>query len=181
MFTKIKNRLRLLWLLLRSKDGADYARSLGVKVGSGCRIYIRAFGSEPFLIEIGDRVTITADVKLITHDGSTWLMRDKKGRRYHYRPIKIGNDVFIGVNSIILPGVCIEDEVIIAAGSVVTKSIPSGVIVAGNPAKIIGRYSDYKANALHNFVCDEDIDPQLTYQERINQLVINEFKPFLNL
>ena len=57
--------------------------------------------------------------------------------------VKIGNRVFIGANSTVLCNVTIGDDVIIGAGSVVTKSIPSNSVVAGNPAKIIGRTSDY--------------------------------------
>lgn len=119
----INKVLDLIYLKFRGK--IKYARKLGVKIGSGCRIYSVEFGSEPFLISIGDNVTITAGVKFITHDGSSWLMRDEKGRRFYFQPIQIGNNVFVGMNSIIMPGVKIEDNVIVAAGSVVTKSIPA--------------------------------------------------------
>lgn len=165
--------------IIRTKGDAGYARFLGVKIGDGCRIYSFSFGSEPFLIEIGDRVTITSGVKILTHDGSTWLMRDDKGRRYLYRKVIIGNDVFIGVDSIIMPGVVIQDKVVIGAGSVVTKSVPSGVIVAGNPAKIIGSYEAYKENAFGNFVSDKDIDKTCSYKERILKVVDNSIKDFL--
>ena len=120
-----------------------FARKLGVTVGENCRLYITEFGTEPFLISIGDKVTITSGVRLLTHDGSTWLYNDDKGRRQLYRKIEIGSNVFIGVNSIILPGVKIGDNCIIAAGSVVAKSVRSGSIVGGNPARFIGNYSDY--------------------------------------
>lgn len=56
---------------------------------------------------------------------------------YSKGPVKIGNNVWIGDNAIILPGVNIGDGAIIAANAVVTHSIPSGVIAGGNPAKII--------------------------------------------
>lgn len=52
-----------------------YARYKGVHIGDECRIYIRSWGSEPFLISIGDNVTITSGVKFITHDGSTCLVK----------------------------------------------------------------------------------------------------------
>lgn len=58
-------------------------------------------------------------------------------------PITVGNRVWIGGDSIILPGVTIGDDVIVAAGSVVTKDVPDKAIVGGNPAKII-RYVDEK-------------------------------------
>ncbi|WP_317168577.1 acyltransferase [Mucilaginibacter agri] len=135
--------------------------------------------SEPFLIEIGDKVTITSGVRILTHDGSTWLMNDKKGRRFLYRSVKIGNNVFIGVNSIIMPGVIIEDDVIVAAGSIVTKSIPGGVIVGGNPAKIIGSYQEYIQNGLSTLHTSEDFDVTVSYQEAIEKIVDRTHKPFL--
>jgi acetyltransferase-like isoleucine patch superfamily enzyme len=106
-------------------------------------------------------------------------MNDEKGRRYLYRRIEIGNNVFIGVNSIVMPGVKIEDYVIIAAGSIVTKSVPSGVIIAGNPAKIIGNYEDYKKGVLNKYISDKDIDFNLDYQSRIEMVLDNSFKKYL--
>lgn len=155
-----------------------YAKYCGVSVGRNCRIYIRKFGTEPWLISIGDNVTITSGVKILTHDGSTWLFRDDKGRRYLYRKVVIGNGVFIGVNSIILPGVKIGDNCIIAAGSVVVKSVPAGSIVGGNPAKIIGSYSNIERNALENYMSEFDFDLDCKYKDRINKLVDNSFKSF---
>jgi acetyltransferase-like isoleucine patch superfamily enzyme len=158
--------------------GGVYAKYIGVKIGNNCRIYTKGFGSEPFLITIGNHCTITTGVEFITHDGSTWLHRDEKGRRYHYAPIEIGNNVFIGVNSIIMPGVKIEDKVIVAAGSVVTKSLPSGVIVGGNPAKIIENYDELERKRLETFISDADMDKSLNQKERILK-VVQPFKPFI--
>jgi acetyltransferase-like isoleucine patch superfamily enzyme len=159
--------------------GPEYARRLGAKVGSGCRIYTTRFGSEPFLISIGDRVTITSGVTLLTHDGATWLTRDERGRRYQYRPVTIGSDVFIGVNAIIMPGVTIGDEVIVAAGSVVTKSVPANSVVAGAPARIIGTYNDYRARALKEFPSDADALRNVSYRERVLAMLDREPRPFL--
>jgi acetyltransferase-like isoleucine patch superfamily enzyme len=162
------------------KSGVDYARYKGVSVGKDCRIYTTSFGSEPWMISIGNKVTITSGVVLLTHDGSTWLMSDENGRRYLYKRIVIGNHVFIGVNSILMPGVKVEDNVIVAAGSVVTKSIPSGVIVAGNPARIIGDYETHKQNVLKNYVSDKDINLNKDYMARIEEVIVDEFKDFMN-
>ncbi len=162
-----------------TKGGVAYARRIGVVVGDNCRIYTRHFGSDPFLITIGDRVTVTANVHFLTHDGSLCLFRDDKGRRYKYQPIEIGNDVFIGINSIIMPGVKIDDKVIIAAGSVVTKSVPSGSIVAGVPAKIIGDFEDFKHKSLNDCISHRDIDFSKSYKERVLEVVSNTYKDYL--
>jgi len=174
LISKIKS-----YFILYFQGGVAYAKHLGVKIGENCRIYTTYFGSEPFLITIGNNVTITSGVKFLTHDGSTWLMRDQKGRRFYYAPIEVKNNVFIGVNSIIMPGIKIEDRVIIAAGSVVTKSVPSGVVVAGIPAKIIGKYDDIERRMLESYVSEQDIDKSISYKSRIEKIVSSKFKPFM--
>lgn len=158
-----------LKIRLLSKMGhhVEAARALGVKVGQGCRIYTRNFGSEPWLIKIGNRVTITADVMFITHDGATWLVRDEKGRRFRFAPIEIGDDVFVGVRSIIMPGVRIGNRCVVGAGSVVNKSVPSGFVVAGVPARIVGRFEDYEEAALRTLISEKDMRGE-NEQDRIN-------------
>jgi len=178
MFKSILRIIRTNYLKF-SLSGEEYLRHLGISVGEGCRIFTSSFGSEPWLISIGNNVTITSGVKLLTHDGATWLIRDERGRRYSFKRIQIGNNVFIGVNAIIMPGVIIEDNVIIAAGSIVTKSVPSGSIVGGNPAKIIGKYDDYKAKALNDFVSDHEMDKNIDLKERINANLDDKAKPFM--
>lgn len=169
---------KYFWLYFFSKE--KYAEMIGVKIGLGCRLLIDEWSTEPFLIQIGNNVTITSRVVILTHDGSTWLMRDKKGRRYLYRRVKIGNNVFIGVDSIIMPGVIIEDNVIIAAGSVVTKSIPSGKIVGGNPAKIIGDFEENRKRALESYISEKDRTRNRNYEQDVLSIVDKKSKGFLN-
>jgi acetyltransferase-like isoleucine patch superfamily enzyme len=173
----IKKFIHLIFRLVLSYN--DYAKYRKVVFGQNCRIYTKNFGSEPFLISIGNNVTVTSGVKFVTHDGTTWLMRDEKGRRYFYQRISIGDNVFIGVNSIILPGVKIENNVIVAAGSVVTKSIPNDVIVAGVPAKIIGKFNEIETRMLSNYISDIDMDSRLSYEDRILKVVTNGYKNYL--
>jgi acetyltransferase-like isoleucine patch superfamily enzyme len=137
--------LKKLWDLIQQArlSRTDYARWKGVKIGKDCRIITRTFGTEPFLIEIGDRVTVAANVAFLTHDGATWLLRDERGRKQHYAPIRIGSDCFVGYGAIILPGVEIGDRVIVGAGSVVTKSVPANSVVAGNPARHICTFDEW--------------------------------------
>ena len=121
----------------------DYMRKKGVVIGENCDILSKNFGSEPYLIEIGNHVQITSGVKFFTH-GAGWVLREDIPDFDSFGRIRIGNNVYIGNNALIMPGVTIEDNVIIGAGSVVTKSIPSGYIVAGNPAIKIGNIVDFK-------------------------------------
>lgn len=121
---------------------AKIAKKYGVTCGVNCCFLedpFKLFGTEPYLINIGNHVEITNGCRLITHDGSVWLMREKKEycNLDHFGPIKIGNNVFIGANSIILPGTVIGDNYIIGAGSVVKGHLDSDSVYAGVPVKKI--------------------------------------------
>lgn len=99
--------------------------------------------NEPHLIFIGQNTTIAGNVDFVTHDNSISKVMDKATDLFG--KIEIGRNCFIGARSIIMYGVKIADNVIVAAGSVVTKSInESYVIVAGNPARVISSWERFK-------------------------------------
>jgi carbonic anhydrase/acetyltransferase-like protein (isoleucine patch superfamily) len=92
----------------------------------------------PWLIEIGDYCKITRGVQILTHDYSRSVLRRGYGDIIaEAKKTKIGNNVFVGTNSVILMGTIIGDNVIIGAGSVVSGNIPANSVVAGNPARVI--------------------------------------------
>lgn len=155
------------WLIISLRGKEAYARAAGVRIGQGCRILIHDFGSEPFLVAIGDRVTVTTRVLFLTHDGSTWLMRDDRGRRQRYGAITIGSDVFIGAGAILMPGVTVGDRCVIGAGSVVTKSVPAGSVVAGNPARWITSYEAFVAHGLATLPADGDYPAGLPIRDKV--------------
>lgn len=168
--SKIKSLLELFHFY--SKGSISYARMKGVKVGENCRLYTKSWGSEPFLITIGDKVTITSGVKILTHDGSTWLVHDSKGNRYqHYAPVTIGNNVFIGVNSIIMPGVTIGNRVVIGAGSTVTKDIPDNSVAVGSPARVVSSFDQIEEKIKNNYVNNSDISHIDDYKERVYEAI----------
>ena len=112
------------------------ARKAGVKIGENNFIASHFWSSEPYLITIGSNCDITSGVKFFTHGGAR-AARATYPKFDFFGKINVGSYVYIGTNSLIMPGVSIGDNVLIAAGSVVTKSIPSNVVVGGNPAKIL--------------------------------------------
>lgn len=122
----------------------DYARRLGVKVGKGCIIASKEFPFEGYLIEIGDYVRIAAHASFYTH-GSVVALRPlyNDPNLDQFGKIRIGNYTSIGSYAMILPGVTIGDRCIVGGGAVVTKSVPDGCMVAGNPARIIGHTEDF--------------------------------------
>ncbi|MEB8068895.1 acyltransferase [Mammaliicoccus fleurettii] len=143
------------WLkkFIKKELSIKEAEKLGVKIGKNCRflnVTSSTFGSEPYLINIGNHVTITRGVSFITHDGGVWVFRNEEKNIDVFGKIKVGNNVFIGLNSLILPGVTIGDNVVIAAGSIVTKNIESNSVVGGNPARKIRAIEEYREKSWEN-------------------------------
>lgn len=143
---KMIHKLRWIIISILSKFfGEDikvkYLRKSGLTIG-GCRIYSDIVTSEPFLIEIGENVTISTDVTFVTHDNS--IIKINKELPNLYGKIRIGNNCFIGERAILMYGVSIPNNTIVAAGSVVTKSISEErVILGGNPAKVISTWDKF--------------------------------------
>lgn len=122
------------------------AKKIGVNIDESSRIIsMPNFGSEPYLITIGKHVTISSEVNFVTHDGATWCFRETDEYKgiFKYGKIFVGDNCFIGMRSIILPGVKIGNNCIVAAGAVVTKDVPDGCIVGGVPARIIESSDSY--------------------------------------
>ena len=96
-------------------------------------------------IKIGSNCKITSGVTIVAHDYSWSNIIESNKMIYPSggKPVQIGDNVFIGVNTTIVGPVKIGDNVIIGAGSVVCKDLPSGTVCAGNPAKVIKKVDDY--------------------------------------
>ncbi len=124
-------------------------KNLFKSVGKNFFFQPRIIPDEPKLISFGDNVCVASGVTFVTHDVIDKVLNNMNYNvnfYYNCAPIKIGNNVFIGCNVTILPGVKINDNVIIAAGSVVTKDVPSNSVIGGNPAKKISTFDDYVEN-----------------------------------
>jgi maltose O-acetyltransferase len=93
------------------------------------------------LISIGDDCILAPNVHILAHDASTKVQLGYT----RVARVEIGKRVFIGAESIILPGVTIGDDAIVAAGSVVTRDVPPGTLVAGNPARFVKTVEAYIA------------------------------------
>lgn len=152
-----------------------YKRFFNIKFGKNVRVTGKnvAFGSEPYLIKIGDNCTITGGVIFETHDGGIGIFRNKYPGINIFGGIEIGSNVFIGNRTIIMPGVVIGDNVIIGAGSIVTQSFPSNVVIAGVPARIIKSTDEYLENNLKKAVFVHATDPLERKKEILKSLNIN--------
>ena len=128
-----------------------YFRSSGVKIGENVSIISPIspviFSSEPYLVSIGDDTTISFDVTFVTHDAATRVIRhlpDGNKETVIYGTIEVGKNCFIGAKSTILPNVKIGDNTVIGSCSLVNRDIPSNVIAAGNPCKVICTLDEYR-------------------------------------
>ena len=133
---------RLLYILRKLIYSPEkWARYIGVNIGHNNLIGKNHWSSEPYLITIGSPCQLT-NCKFFTHGGGN-CVRDKHPDFDIFGKVVIGDYVYIGTNALIMPGVTIGNNVLVAAGSVVTKSIPAKVVVAGNPARIICTIDEY--------------------------------------
>ena len=137
------NWLKELVYRLRGEYTTEKLISMGMTVGKNFK-RLNGVILDPghcWLIEIGDNVTMAPRVHILCHDASTkqHLGYTKIGR------VTIGNNVFIGAESIVLPGVTIGDNVIIGANSTVTHDIPEGSVAVGSPARVICTLDEYLA------------------------------------
>lgn len=140
MYNPFKTISRFYWRYIASPE--KYARYLGVKIGNNCFISTREWSSEPYLVTIGDNVAITHNVSIFTHGGA------RVARRIYpdfdvFGKVEIKDWAYIGANSIIMPGVTIGEGALVAAGSVVTKSVAPYTVVGGNPARYICTVQEY--------------------------------------
>ena len=134
----------------------EYMRSKGVKIGKGCFISTRNIPEEGYLIEIGNYVRMASNSSIYTHGGVIPLrvLKDDPNLEI-FGKVKIGNYTSIGAYAMIMPGVTIGERCIVAGGAVVTKSVPDGWMVAGNPARFIGYTEDFykKIKEKYDFGC----------------------------
>lgn len=126
---------------LRGEFTTEKLVSMGMKVGKNfCRLNgVILDPGHCWLIEIGDDVTLAPRVHILCHDASTKIFMNytKVGN------VTIGNRVFIGAESVVLPGVTIGDDVVIGANSTVTHNIPSNSVAVGSPARVICTLEEY--------------------------------------
>lgn len=145
-------RIFKLFSILKSRcySPEAYARHIGVKIGKNCLIDTRNWSSEPYLITIGNNCAVTHNVSIHTHGGG------RAARRFCpnfdiFGKVVIEDWAYIGAYSQIMPGVTIGEGALVAAGSVVTKSVAPHTVVGGNPARYICTTEEfYERNKKYN-------------------------------
>lgn len=129
-------------LYWRLKNPVAYARHLGVVVGENCFISTRNWSTEPYLIKIGNNVQVTQDVYFHTHGGAH-IARRKYPKFDVFGKIEVKDWAYIGSGTHIMPGVTIGEGSLVAAGSIVCRSVPDNELWGGCPAKFICTVNEY--------------------------------------
>lgn len=150
--------LRDIKYRLRGEASTEQLIKQGMKVGKNFERLNNVLidDSHAWLIEIGDNVTLAPRVHILAHDASTkkFLGYTKIGR------VTIGNNVFVGAETVVLPGVSIGNNVVIGANSTVTHDIPDNTVAVGSPARVLCSLEDYlnkeKKRMEKNPVYEED-------------------------
>ncbi|RDC44676.1 acetyltransferase [Adlercreutzia equolifaciens subsp. celatus] len=136
LIEKIKDKIR-------GRQSLDELRAYGFECGENFHLQegVIIDPGHCFLITIGNNVTLAPRVHILAHDASTKMILGYT----RIAPVTIGDNVFIGAGSIVLPGVTIGNNVVIGAGSIVAKNCEEGYVYAGNPARKLKPLSDYIA------------------------------------
>lgn len=172
------NLLKEFVYRLRAEYTTEKLIKMGMKVGNDFK-RLQGVILDPahcWLISIGNNVTIAPRVHILCHDASTkeYLGYTKIGK------VTIGNNVFIGAESVVLPNVTIGNNVIVGANSTVTKDIPDGMVAAGNPAQIICPLEEYLERQKENMksapIYDEDYTLRGNLTEDKKQQMIEELQ-----
>lgn len=156
--------------LFDSEYDIKLMRKRGAIIGSNC-----SFGTSYIdpgflhLISIGDNVTL-ANATILAHDASTkrQLGKSRVGK------VKIGDNVFVGWQALILPNVTIGNNVIVGAHTLVCRDIPSNSVVVGNPGKVIGKYTDYIAKHKEYMKTHPVFDTYHAYKSKEQMLEMQE-------
>lgn len=169
MFKKLLSRI---YRFIFPITPVEMYQKMGVKIGDNCKIQFDVIidHSHYWHITIGDNVTIAPRVHILAHDASTY-------NHLGYTRIAntiIGNNVFIGAGSLILPGVVIGDNAIIGAGSVVTKDVPAGMVYGGNPAKKICSLDEFIVKTTSQLKNSSKFDESYTIRNKISSIKKDE-------
>jgi acetyltransferase-like isoleucine patch superfamily enzyme len=163
-----------------------YLRKMGCHIGEHTFFFAPRHNTidttRPYLLYIGDYCKITQGVVILTHDYSRSVLR------MEYKEIiedacfvHIGDNVFIGINAIILKGATIGNNVIIGAGSVVSHDIPDNTVAAGNPAKVVMTLDEYYQKRKERFILEAKEYAREIYRRTAKYPTIKDMADFYPL
>lgn len=166
---------KVIWALKSNEAKFRLMKKKGLRIGDNCSILNGwEFGSEPWLVSLGDNVRLAAGVKIVTHEGGLWVLRQlypEFSKADILSPVVVGNNCHIGMNAILMPGVTIGNNCIIGCNAVVTHDIPDNSIAAGVPARVISDINSFKDKHSNDCIMTKGMtsEEKREYYEAINQ------------
>lgn len=154
ILSKVIKKIKYLQLKHSSPEKRpELLRKQLYHIGNGVRLWTYYFGTEPYLISIHDNVTVASEVRFINHDVSAITIHRYLGLPDDYiidkvNKIELLENCMVGAHSMIMPGVTIGRNSIVAAGSIVTKPIPDNEVWGGGTCSL---YND------HRYLCTETV------------------------
>ena len=167
---------KIILHLLKYVNYNAYAKKLGVKMGKDCRLLGRPnFGTEPYLVSLGNHVSISAGTVFLTHEGAHWVLKGLNPAKYNstfgYGKIQVGNNVYIGYKVTLLRGITIGDNTIIGACSLVNKSLAGNGVYAGVPAKYICSLQQWEQKFMADMPAYDKENYRLHKQDEVLKIV----------
>lgn len=168
------NKAKKIYYKSSSARYIKFLRKQGIVIGNGCIFRspnaTRIDLSRPSLIEIGNNVDMNHNFQIMTHDWAAGVFRHV----FHNiipssGEVKIGNNIYFGTNVVVLKGVTIGDNCVVAAGSIITRDIPANSVVAGVPAKVICSLEEYYEKR-KNVCIEEAFEYARSIVERYNRI-----------
>lgn len=146
------NKMRIIVNLFLRKGGVKRAQYLKkhnifAEMGKNCYYHPFLIPSEPKLVRFHNNILVATGVTFVTHDILAYMFNnicDAEKFDYRLGCIELNDNVFIGANALIMNGVSIGPNAIVGAGSVVTKNVEPGTVVAGNPARVVGSFENVR-------------------------------------
>lgn len=170
-------RFFILYIWHNRYTRVKYFRKKGARIGERCSIIPKELGTEPYLVKIGNHVTIAKGVTFLTHDGGVYIFRQEIPDIQVFGPIIIEDFCVIGQNAVLFPNIRIGPNSIVGAGSVVITDVPPNCIVMGVPARVWSSVEKYKKNSIEtwkrqkpsDYIVYESIIPETSNKYKKNR------------
>jgi acetyltransferase-like isoleucine patch superfamily enzyme len=170
-------RLFVIYVWYNRYTRVEYFRKQGAQIGEGCSIIPKELGTEPYLVKLGNHVSIAGGVVFMTHDGGAYIFGEEIPHIQVFGPIVIEDNCLIGQNAILFPNVRIGPNSIVGAGSVVISDVPPNSIAMGVPARVWSSVEKYKQKCVEawnvqkppDYVIEEGVLPEMSRHLKENR------------
>jgi acetyltransferase-like isoleucine patch superfamily enzyme len=167
-------RLRLELAKYNRWSIAEYFRKQGAQIGENCSISVKSLGSEPYLVKLGNHVTISEGVVFLTHEGGVRMLGETFSNLQLFGTIILEDNCFIGQNVVLCPNIRIGKDSIVGANSLVISDVQPNTIAIGVPARHFGSATKFKERCITGW--KEQKPPDIFIEEGRNWFTSRYYK-----